>query len=50
MVLSLTPMEETDVTRAWTDCLNFDVSYAYNLKNKFQVEEQGIGVIFFVGF
>jgi len=25
-------------------------SYAYKLKNKFQLEEEGIGNVFFVGF
>ena len=24
--------------------------YAYKLKNKFQLEEEGIGIIYFVGF
>jgi len=24
--------------------------YAYELKSKFQLEEEGIGIIFFVGF
>jgi len=24
--------------------------YAYKLKNKFKLEEEGIGIIFFVGF
>jgi len=43
------PVDETSETRVRTDCLDFDVS-AYKLKNKFQFEERGIVIVFFVGF
>jgi len=50
MLLFLMPLEETGETRVRTDCLNFDISYVYKLKSKFQFEEDGVGVVFFVGF
>jgi len=50
ILLSIMPIEETGETRVRTDCLNFDVSCAYKLKSKFQLEEEGIAIIFFVGF
>jgi len=43
------PIEETGEARIRADCLNFHVPFAYKLKNKFQLEEEGIGIIF-VGF
>jgi len=43
------PMGETGETGIRTDCLNFDVPYAYELKNKFQLEE-GIGIIYLWDF
>jgi len=49
MLLFLMPVDETSETRVRTDCLDFDVS-AYKLKNKFQFEERGIVIVFFVGF
>jgi len=42
MLLSLMPIAETGETRVRTDCLNFDVSHACKLKNKFQFREEGI--------
>jgi len=36
------PVEITDETRVRTDCLNFDVSLCIQIKNKFQLEEEGI--------
>jgi len=42
-------MGETGETGIRTDCLNFDVPYAYELKNKFQLEE-GIGIIYLWDF
>ena len=45
LLLSLMPIEETGKTRIRTDCLNFNVSQAYRLKNKFQIEEKAIGII-----
>jgi len=44
--------EVTSETRVMTDCLNFDVSLciAYNVKNKFQLGEEGIGIIFLWDF
>jgi len=40
------PTEETGETRVRTDCLNFDVSLCIQLKNKFQLEEEGMRNIF----
>jgi len=44
------PIEETGEKKVRTDCLNFDVFYAYKLKNKFQLEEEGIRIIFLRDF
>jgi len=40
-------VEETGETRVRTDCLNFDVSNAYNLK---KIIRRSTGIILFVGF
>jgi len=50
LLLSLMPIAETGETRVRSDCLNFDVSHGYKLKNKLQFEEKGIGIIFFAEF
>jgi len=45
------PTEETGERRIRTDCLNFDVSLRIQIKrNKFQLEEESIGIIFFGDF
>jgi len=48
MILSQMPIEESGEIKVRTDCLNFDVflSSVYKLKNKFQLEEEGTGIIF----
>jgi len=44
------PIEETSERRVRTDCLNFYVSlWMWIKKNKFQLEEEGIGILFFLG-
>ena len=50
MLLSLMPIAEPGETRVKTDGLNFDVSHACKLKNKFQFKEEGAEIIFFAGF
>jgi len=50
MLLSSMLIEATGETKVRTDCLNFDVSYTYKLKNKFQLEEEGIRIIFLWDF
>jgi len=39
------PLEETGETRVRTDCLNFRFSLCIQIKNKFQLEEEGTGII-----
>jgi len=43
------PIEETGETR-FTFVYISMIPYAYKLKNKFQLEKEGIGIIFFVAF
>jgi len=50
ILLSLMPTEKTGETRVRTDCSNFDVSLCIQIKNKFQLEEEGIGNIFLWDF
>jgi len=52
ILLCVMSTEVTSETRVMTDCLNFDVSLciAYNVKNKFQLGEEGIGIIFLWDF
>jgi len=46
MLLSLMPIEKTGETRVRTDCLNFDVSLCIQIKDKLQLEEESIRIIF----
>ena len=52
ILLCVMSIEVTCETRVRTDCLNFDVSLciAYKVKNKFQLGEEGIGIIFLWDF
>jgi len=44
------PMKKLVKQGLGTDCLNCDITLSIKLKNKFQIEEEGSGIMFFVGF